>query len=320
MGRVSQLVCWGSDMARHPKVTWDRLAAAIAKGRGSGHGDAYRPMLEVKRWNPSPVSVQVRKALPGSKRVSHFFSMSEWYLALLFCWLGAHVREQYPLWPWPHFHPSYGINSDLDSMLPWSEGMQAICAAAGIPHGTFIGTNIPYIWSMDLCVTIPWSPAPLPDTAFVSIKPLESERYQYVDPLDRGVEKLEAERRYAKSSGLRYFVGDRSLYPGHLLGQLDSLSGAAVLPQNHRWWAPLQDFLDRRASDLQRYPLTELVRILQLDHGLTKPGADFLIQHCQWNQIIDIDLSLYVDSNKCPIPGGRRLKAGLRDTLLEEQP
>lgn len=306
-------------MARPPKVTWDRLREKIEAGHGFGHGEDYRSMIEIKRWNPSPVSVQVRKPVPPYRRVCHFLSRSEWLLALLFSWLGALIREQYPLWPWPHPHPNYGLNPDLDSTLPWSKGMEDVCACAGIRHGTFPGTRIPYIWTMDLVLTIPRGQGERPGCALVCIKPIGSERCLFIDPLDRGAEKLEAERRYAKSLRVPYFVSDRTLFPGDLLGQLEFLSSAAVLPESHPWWPTLQRFLDTHGPELASQPPLAWIERLQKDFRATKEQADFLIQHCLWNQVIDADLSRYVDFTKCPIPGGRQLRVDLRRRNFEDR-
>jgi len=125
------------------------------------------------------------------------------------------LREQYPLWPWSHHHPEFGRNFADDASLPRSVGMQAICSEAGIRHGVFIGTDIPYIWTIDLCLTLPWITSPQRRSTLVSIKPLQADRYLHIDPLDRGPEKLEAERRYALQLGVHYTVGDASLYPLH---------------------------------------------------------------------------------------------------------
>lgn len=306
-------------MARAPKITWNRLDELIQAGHGTGHGNNYKSMWEIKRWNPSPMSVQVRKPVPPYPRVCHFFSRSEWLLSLLFSWLGALIHEQFPLWPWPHPHPQYGLNADLDARLPWSPGMEAVCASMGIKHGNFPGTSIPYIWTIDLLLTIPWAAGDLPACCLVSVKPLESERYLYIDPLDRGPEKLEGERKYARSLNTPYFIGDRSLFPGDLFGQLELLASAATLPRTNRWWPTFQRFLDRHETELSKYPPAEWIQRLQTDFGAAKNQADYLIHHCIWNQIIDLDVSLHMDFNKCPIPGGRRLKADLRKSIWEDR-
>lgn len=302
-------------MARAPKVTWERVKALIQSGQGAGFGEDYAALLQIKRWNPSPVSVQVLKPVPPFKRKCHFFSLSEWYLALLFSWVGAHIREQYPLWPWQHPHPEYDRNPEVDATLPWSEGMQSVCRDMGIKHGSFVGTDIPYVWSMDLCLYLPWVKAHAQACCLVSVKPLESERYLYIDPLDRGPEKLEAERRYAEALGVPYFVGDRSLYPGPLFSQLEYLADAAVLPRSHPWRSTLNRFLDAQGSEIAANPLIEISDRLRKDYHATDQQATFLLNHIQWHQYVDCDLSMPVKTSMPPRPGGRMLQKTLRASI-----
>jgi hypothetical protein len=287
----------------------------IQRGVGMGFGENYLPILQIKRWNPSPVSVQVVERIPPFQRRCHFFSVSEYYIALLIAWVGAWIREQYPLWPWTHMHPEYSRNFECDATLRRSPGMLKICKDAGIEHGRFIGTSIDYIWSMDLCVTLPWVDQANKRTLLISIKPLESERYQHIDPLDRGPEKLEAERRYARQLGIGYLVGDRSLYPGKLFANLDLYRCAAVIPPNHPLATAKARLLDRRIEVLQTHPITESIRVAEQDLGLSRTEAITLIHHCLWAQEIDCDLSYPVIQSKPPRPGGQLLRQALRDNL-----
>ncbi len=302
-------------MARAPKVTWDRVEALVKSGHGTGFGENYAALLQIKRWNPSPMSVQVLKSVPPFKRKCHFFSLSEWYLALLFSWIGAHVREQFPMWPWQHQHPEYDRNPEIDVMLPWSAGMQSVCRDMGIKHGFFVGTDIPYVWSMDLCLHLPWVKTHAKACCLVSVKPLESERYLYIDPLDRGPEKLEAERRYAEALGVPYFVGDRSLYPGPLFSQLEYLADAAVLPRNHPWFITLGHFLSKYGNDIFSYPLEDVRERLRVDFSATTEQSTFLLNHMLWNQIVDCDLSLPIKTSMPPRSGGRKLQEVLRASI-----
>lgn len=298
-----------------PKITEKYVMNYIAKGHGRGFGENYLPMLEIKRWNPSPISVQVRKALPPFRRSCHFFSQSEWFIALLAAWIGAWVREQYPLWPWHHYHPEYNRNNADDASLPRSIGMQAICSEAGIRHGVFVGTDIPYIWTIDLCLTLPWVVPPQHRSVLVSIKPLQADRYLHIDPLDRGPEKLEAERRYAVQLGVHYAVGDASLYPSELFAQLESMVDAAYLPPKHPLQAVLKDFLEARCDRVNQESLTETLYRLQRDYALSPSHARFLLDHMLWNQMIDCDLSRPIRRSLPPAQGGRALKTALRNAF-----
>lgn len=303
-------------MARAPKVTYQRLRALISAGVGTGHGESYQPFLQIKRWNPSPVSTQVMSALPPYERVAHFFSLSEWNIALLASWAGCLVREQFPLWPWPHHHPEYRLERK-HAPLPWSIGMEALCRRAGIRHGVFPGTTIPYIWTIDLALTLPWAEDPTKQCAFVSIKPLESERFTYVDPLDRGAEKLEMEHRYAKEMGIAYFAGDSSFFPDTLWANLDWLRTAAAPPTKPSWRSALEGFIKRYSDEFTKWSVIELTERLAKDYVVSREAADYLIQHCLWHQIIDCDLSRHINTSSPARPGGRRLRAQFRASLME---
>lgn len=302
-------------MARCPKITYDKLAEWISMGLGQGHGENYQPWLQIKRWNPSKVSCQAYERLPPYQRSCHFLSKSEWMLGVLFAWVGAEVREQYPIWPWPHPHPLYGLNSEWDGQLPWSNGLMALCANAGIEHGVFIGTHIPYIWTLDMVLTVYPINDHKPCCIVVSVKPLNSEQIQHPDPINRVIEKLEVERRYCDAMGIRYFVADSTLYPGPLLGQLSWLASAAY-PLTDNIARIAERFYDRYDAHPNRYSLSEWIECLQSDFGLAKPEADNLIQHSLWHQVIDYDLSQPVSMTHAIKHGGRVIRKKIYDALM----
>lgn len=194
--------------------------------------------------------------------------------------------------------------------------MEAICRDAGIKHGKFVGTGIPYIWTIDLCLFLPWVKSPSRAACFVSVKPLESEQYLYVDPLDRGPEKLEGERRFAEQLGVPYYIGDRSLFPGPLFPQLEVLADAAVLPRDHPWANTLQRYLDRHGVDLGTTPLIETRERLICDFKASAREATFLQHHMLWHQIVDYDVSMPIREHLSPLKGGRVLKQAIRDSLV----
>ncbi|MEC5387307.1 hypothetical protein VVD49_16375 [Uliginosibacterium sp. H3] len=194
--------------------------------------------------------------------------------------------------------------------------MLEICLAAAIRHGNFPGTKIPYLWTIDLLLMLPWIADPRKRTTLVSIKPLESERYLRIDPLDRGAEKLEAERRFAADIHATYLIGDASLYPEKIFAQLESIVGCANLPAAHHLTRILKDFLDADGPEkAQQESLTETHARLRQDWNLPLHHATFLLDHMLWHQHIDCDLSRHLHRNRPPRPGGRRLRRGLRDML-----
>lgn len=61
-------------------------------------------------------------------------------------WLGAtDIREQFPIWPWPHAHPLTGAPGAEHLVLDGSPGLMDIANPAKISHGVAIGTTLPYI-------------------------------------------------------------------------------------------------------------------------------------------------------------------------------
>ena len=309
-------------MARAPKITMPRIAEWLREGVGQGHGEDYRPLpfLEIRRWNPSAISNQVWDWLPPFIRHGHFWCRSEWYLALLFTWVGARVREQYPLWPWRHPHPAYGMDQDIDATLPWSSGIIQICRDAGIDHGFFVGTRIPYIWSLDLLLALTWVQEPTSGTLLVSVKPQPIERHLMPDPIDRHLEKLEIERRYAVEIRSPYLIATATQFPGPLLGQLEWLKSASLMPQGGAHDAILQSFLDKYSPDLADRPPADWIDLLESDFCIERSVATYVIQHCLWKQYIDCDLSKHLDMEQPPHPGGMALRDTLRNYLASRQP
>jgi hypothetical protein len=299
-----------------PRITADLLRRYIEEGRGLGHGESYLAFIQLMRWNASPISVQTYGSVPPFSRRTHFLCRSEWLIALLLAWIGCHVREQLPMWPWRSPNALYGLNRDLDATLHWSPGTIALCRELGIDHGCFVGTSIPYVWTLDLVATLAWLPLEHSKAAVVSVKPLTHETYAGdTDPIARGPEKLEVERQYAKRTGLSYFVADRSLYPGHLLGQLELYSSAANLPLGHSAQIAQNRLLQSKGDSLAEEPPTAWRDRLMKDWQLSQPEADLAVSNIIWNQHIDVDLTQEVQMEDPIRPGGRALQRALRNRI-----
>jgi hypothetical protein len=301
-----------------PKITEALLTRYMSEGRGLGFGEDYRSFIQLARWNASPVSVQTIGRVPPFRRRMHFLSRSEWLIALLLAWIGCHVREQVPMWPWRSPHLLCGLNASLDPQLPWSPGTLALSASAGVRHGYFIGTRIPYIWTLDLVATMAWLPPEEITAAVVSVKPLSGEQYTGdTDPLSRGPEKLEVERLFSQALLLPYFVADRTLFPRNVLGQLELFSAGAYLDANSSLLIARDELLRRRGATLEAEPPCEWQRMLQTDHDLTENEAGLVVHNIIWHQLIDVDLSRELQMEDQVAPGGRKLQNALRCHLLE---
>lgn len=301
-----------------PKISEKLVKAQIAEGRGMGHGEAYQAFIQLKRWNASPVSTQTPEALYPFRRLVHFLCRSEWYLALVFAWIGCWVREQFPMWPWLHAHPLAGLpGASVD--LPCSSGTIELCRRAGIKHGVWVGTDIEYIWTMDLALYLAWLPPTVDACVFVSVKPLQDDMFaKELDVLSRPAEKLEIEDRYAKELNARYFVGDRSVYPGDFLGQLEMFHASSWNPEP-RIRIALNDMLMRHGGELEKCSPHDWRDILKTEFLLDTPSANYAVHHIIWHQLVDVDVSQFVRFDRAPVPGGRALRDNIRRSLMRGQ-
>lgn len=302
-------------MARSPKMTWERLHQMISSGTGSGFGEKYKPWIQIKRWNPSPVSTQIIKPLPPFKRACHFLSKNEYSLALIFAWLGCEIREQFPLWPWHHPHPATGRNPEYDGHLAKSVGLIEICNAAKILHGNFVGTKIPYIWTMDFCLHLNWVSDFTRATTMISAKPLKQVCSKSDDALNRTIEKLEIERRYCKSLGIQYQIADHNAFERSFVGNLELLQPAAGIPTTAPLFEKMQLFLNKHEPNLSKLPLTCIDEILIKDFKCDVNNAVLIRNHLVWHQIIDVNLSKPLIPSQVPCQGGREYKIRLRKIL-----
>lgn len=302
-------------MARAPKITWELLHHMIESGMGSGFGESYQPWIQIKRWNPSPVSTQVIEKLPPFKRSCHFLSKSEYDLALIFSWVGCEFREQFPLWPWPHPHPETGRDIANDKRLAQSSGLLDLCHDAGIKHGYFVGTAIPYIWTIDFAIYLPWVLDVTRSSCLVSVKPVANILNKKEDALDRTLEKLEIERRYADQIGANYHVGDHEAFPAMLISNLDLIHTAALIPSSHVAFNTKESFLDKHFDELIDAPLQFSIDVLTRDFGCNETTAALIQHHLLWHQVIDFDLSKPLSPIKSPSKGGIKLKAAIRKNL-----
>jgi hypothetical protein len=190
----------------------------------------------------------------------------------------------------------------------------------GIEHGFFVGTNLHYIWTLDLVLTLPWLPIGAPACSVVSVKPLDDEAYTGdVDPLARSIQKLDVEWVFAGEIAAGYFVADRSIYPGPFLGQLELFHSCSWPPEERTAYA-IEDLLQRFGPELATSSPREWGVMLRLDFGLDSESADYAVHHMIWHQTVDVDISKQVSFDSSPTPGGRALIERIRRSLTERHP
>lgn len=298
-------------------MSWSLLKQYIMDGRGQGWGMSYLPWLWIRRRNPSPVSNQVAGAmLPGLNRECCFLARVEWLIALLCFWLGAlDVREQFPLWPWEHPHPLEDILFGQNNVLPASVGLLAIAKEAGIDHGRFVGSNVPYCATTDLVVTVQGQDglrlAAIPVKA---AKPLLE-----AEPADRAIERLELERRYHGALDNHFGgVATEELISKVLGGQLVWFSSAARLPPTLDDPLRTIEFALAFEDAAPCGTIESAVNSVSARMGLDLSDGNLLFRHCVWTRLIDVDLSYDVEMTYPPRRGSARLVSLLRHKLFGE--
>jgi hypothetical protein len=292
-------------------MTWDKFYKHLLQGFGTGHGATYRPWLTLRRKNASKSSNQVAAYLFLQRRHGFFFSRGEYQIALLLLWLGVDdLREQFPLWPIAHPHPLFGALGAEEIQIRYSQGLLDIAKEAGIDHGVYPGTNIPYVATIDFMLTIRVGGEF--KLVAVSCKPfctLEDEIKW------RTLERLELERRYAAHNKIRYLVLSSRVVPILMAGQLEwcfACSHIADIPQV----APaLQTF----AAEFESTPdlsIADAVRRASEHSKLSLEDGWIAFRHCAWNQRIDVDLSKQILITYPVNRGGQDLRKRLQHQIL----
>lgn len=295
-------------------MTINKLENTVDEGRGQGHGLKYLPWLFIRRRNPSPVSNQVAGAiLPGLNRECCFLARTEWLIALMSYWLGAlDVREQFPLWPWPHPHPLYGVPCCDWRNLPASPGLIEIAKEAGIDHGVFVGSKVPYVATTDLAVTVRVDPQPrLAAIAVKAEKPLLDS-----EPTDSVRSRLELERRYHAGLANPFTIATEELVSHTVAGNLVWMSSGASIHEEVA--TPLQ--IAQFAELFERFAPAESIErgvsIASQKLGLAEQATSQVFRHCAWARLIDLDLTLPIVMAYPPHRGTDRIVAALRQQLF----
>ena len=297
----------------HPKMTLEKLRNWILEGRGVGLHDDYQPWIQITKRNTSSGSVQAPVHMPGLKRLCHYLSLAERNLAQLLWWIGlTDIREQFPLWPWPHPQPLDECKESL--ALPPHPGMQAIAKDAGIKLCNYPGLNIPTVLTLDLLGTLPvgW---PVPLIGF-SCKP--ESIYLAADPSDRIPERLELDRRYCKVAGIPHRMVHPEQIPALLSAQLDWLKPVDLAIDLARFTASGEYCVFVKRLSERVHCMPAITAAQKCAKGL--PWDDATISYALRTAIWRLD----VDGNPArpilmtePLPrGGTRVRDHFRQKLL----
>ena len=287
-------------------LTIAKLAAAIREGRGIGTGDAYRPWIQITRRTSSPYSNLNVCPVPHLKRLTHFLSRAERQFALYLWWLGAEdVREQYPLWPWPHLHPEVQIAPQAEDRL--HPGMQFVAAEADIALRTYPGTTIAHVLTIDMMVTVPVSMNP---ARLIGISCKPEAIVVAGSPTDRDMERIELDRRYCVAGNIPFRLAHPEQLPPKLLVGLHAISPIeprSTLMQLVRAAPYLKyvDLLQRTAYDRPAWIASKEAgnRV-----GWSTPEEQRAFHIAIWYQHVDHDVSNGLVTTRPLVTGGTALR------------
>jgi hypothetical protein len=299
------------------KMTCKRLEQLIEEGRGIGTGDQYLPWIQITRSGTSKTSNQSSMRMPCLGRRCCFLSQGERYLAHVLWWAGAlDVREQFPLWPWPHANPY----SEVDCTREWSKhpGMIEVARGAGIRLYPYPGMKIPAVLTIDLLVTIQLDQATHPTLLGISCKP--QEQYVQAQSVDRLRERLELDRRYCQTAGIKHVLLHPEQLPSSLPRQLEWLAPRATraeietLRRSNRY----EDFVSHLTQHACNAPVSDAIQSAKRKVGWSKLKAESAARTAFWLLDVDANPLRSIEFHEPLHLGGRALKQEIRRRIFGE--
>lgn len=297
------------------KMTWRKLAALIKAGYGQGHFQRYKPWQTVTKRDYSPISNIGHLHNAALGRAHHYRARAERGTIQVLRWLGAaDIREAFPVWPWPHRHPGYGLPGFENS--PELSGLLTIADEVEISHGFYPGSSIPYVATLDILATYPSQAGAYRLIAFEN-KPEEVATAP--DPLLRAKERLEMTRRYCGLAKIQRRLIHAEKLPRELIVNLDLLEPQLSNQQQAALLASsvYQDVLEALQTKGYCASPKELTDALQARFGHRQQTLQAALHLAIWRQDIDHDLTLPFQPWHPLIPGGRAVKHQLQTLWLD---
>lgn len=278
----------------------------IKQGRGQGRDESFSPWIRITRRFSSPVSHMVFAALSVHRRNHHFLSKLEHHTGLQLAYLGAsEIRECLPLWPTEHANPI------KDDQVEKCRGLLDIADEHGIEHGVFVGTDVPFVGSIDVMVKVPWGGKT--HNVGVSCKP---DQIMQVSP--RARERVALDRLYCQEIGARHFHESGATFNPTLLKNLESYRPNLSELQALAGTSKLSDFCSHFNQTPIDWPLHQSITEAGASVGVDGPSAAQLWRVGVWTHRIDIDLSQRVAMLKPVRRGGMAVLASLARHFLGE--
>ena len=280
----------------HPSAYTQRKLRAVSRaihaGCGQGRGDAFKPWIRIRRNFSSPTSHQIFDSVGIHTRNHHFLSALEFHTALLVSYLGAsELRECLPLWPYEHPHPNSGLDEDRDIGIDTVAGLIEIARQAGIDHGHFIGTTIPYVASIDLMFRI--QVGHLWRLVGISCKPR-----CITQTSNRAQERIKLDKLYCMSVGAHHFHETGEAFNFLLIKQVSWMRPLVSDLRAHRGTSRLLDFCSHFDEFAAERCISEAVIAAGYRTCLQPTSAHMFFRLGVWLRLIDIDLTQRVQMRR----------------------
>jgi hypothetical protein len=274
----------------YSKRKLSHIQRAIRAGAGQGLGEHYTPWIRITRRFSSPVSKMIVASVSIHRRSHHFLSKLENDTALQMAYLGAsELRECLPMWPTPHAHPLPNHDGDVPGLLELAE-------QAGIDHGIYVGTTVPYVGSLDLltCIRVGRRHQYLG----VSCKPTE-----IYERSDRARERVALDAQYCQAIGARHHREGGDGFNARLVTQLHDYRPLHSELGAYGGTARLADFSSHFNELALNIPVAAAIDVAGAKVSATHAEASALWRVGIWTHLVDIDLRRRVSMLKPVKPG-----------------
>lgn len=287
-----------------------RLDRQMRARHGQGRRESYRPWIHIRRRLQARASHHVLAHLPLRPRSFHFLSTIEENTALVLGWLGAkEIREALPAWPIPHLSPAVGWDPDLDAKLDTIPGLLEIARDAGIDHGVYPGTRVPFVATIDIAAVLPQ--LPLHRLLFVGCKPSTE---LLTD--QRALERLELERLYGHACDGVHSIVHETTFDERLIENLQWIVPRHSELQRLQLTSVLDDFSGEFLSCAADLPVVEARNVAVARVG-GKEDPEALFRACLWTRRISADLTQTIVRSKPLVLGGERIVRACVAKLLK---
>lgn len=309
---------YGPPPPQSGKMTYQKLEALLQHGYGQGHFQDYKPWMRVTKKDSSPCSNVGHERLPDQHRAQHYRSLAEKTTAQVAQWLGAvDVRDQFPMWPWAHDHPGFGLDGFGRQQV---RGLLDIAASAQIQHGTYVGTTIPYVATLDLLTT--WKFDTESSYELLAIENKPEHIVNSPDPTHPAKRRLELGRLYCKEAGIARLVLSAENFSSTFRRNIDALRPNVGVTESTAMRATnvYREMLERLASQGYTTPPTKILETVRKRHNLGETAVGDCFRLAVWRQDVDHDISVPFRPWEPLIQGGRAYRAALRNEWFKGRP